>query len=109
MFVLFHFIITSLDINSDSRSPFTLNCTSSGSPATTVTWTKDGVVLRASGTYQMTQVLQDGVTATYSNLLVVRAGPYAVIGDYSCEVSNSIGSDRRNATFRGKFTDSVSQ
>ena len=64
---------------------------------------KDGVVLAASGTYQMTQILHSGITATYFNLLKVNAGPYAVIGDYSCQVSNQLGSDTRNTSFRGLF------
>ena len=51
--------------------------------------------------YRMTQILYSGITATYFNLLEVNAGPYAVIGDYSCEVSNSLGRIRRNATFGG--------
>ena len=67
-----------------------------------VTWTKDGVVLTAGSTYRMTQLLHDGVRATYFNLLEVNAGPYAVTGDYSCEVSNSLGNARRNTTFGGQ-------
>lgn len=51
----------------------------------------------------MVQILHSGITATYFNLLRVNAGPYAIVGDYSCEVSNRLGSDTRNKTFRGKF------
>ncbi len=91
--------ITSLDVTSGSS--FTLNCTSSGSPATTVTWTKDGVLLTESNIYHMTQILYSGTAATYFNLLEVNAGPYAVTGDYSREVTNLLGSAMRNATFRG--------
>ena len=93
--------IISLDVSSAATSLFTLNCTSSGSPATTVTWIKDGVVLAESSTYHMSQVLYSGPTATYYNLLEVNAGPYFVTGDYSCEVANVLGSDRRNASFTG--------
>ena len=94
--------ITSLDVISYPSPLFTLNCTSSGSPATTVTWTKDGVLLAQSNTYRMTQILYSGTTATYFNLLEVNAGPYAVTGYYSCEVSNLLGNATRNATFNGQ-------
>jgi hypothetical protein len=80
---------------------FTLNCTSSGSPATTVSWRKDGVLLTEGNTYHMTQLLHSGTSSTYFNLLEVNAGPYAVVGNYSCEVSNRLGSVTRNAVFGG--------
>lgn len=95
--------ITSLGVSSESRQLFTINCTSSGSPATAVTWTKDGVLLAESNTYRMTQVLYSGTSSTYFNLLEVNTGPYAVTGHYSCEVSNLLGNTIRNATFRGKL------
>ncbi len=80
---------------------FTLNCITTGSPATTVTWTKDGTVLAASSSYRMSQSLLNGVTATYYNYLEVLSGPYSVVGSYSCEVSNTIGRDRQNMTYNG--------
>lgn len=93
--------ITNLGTTSNLGSLFAVNCTSTGSPATRVTWTKDGVLLTESDTYRMTQVLYSGTTSTYFNMLEVNTGPYAVTGDYSCEVSNSLGSTTRNVTFRG--------
>ena len=92
--------ITSLAAISDG-SLFTLNCTSIGSPATDVTWRKDGRILSASSVYGISQILYSGRTSTYFNLLEVDAGPYAVTGDYSCEVSNLLGSDSRDANFGG--------
>lgn len=59
-------------------------------------------MLTASGMYRMTQVLHSGTTATYFNLLEVNAGPYAVTGNYSCEVANSLGVTRINAMFEGQ-------
>ena len=93
--------ITSLGMTSDFNSLFTLNCTSTGSPATTVTWTKDGALLAESDTYRMTQLLYSGTTSTYFNLLEVNAGPYAVTGDYSCTVSNLLGNATSNVTIGG--------
>lgn len=68
---------------------FTLNCTSVGSPATNVTWTKDGEIV-VNDTFEVIQILQDGVTAMYSNLLKVYSEPSDVIGVYTCSVDNSV-------------------
>ncbi len=99
--------ITSLDLSSAASLLFTLNCTSSGSPATTVAWRKYGALLSESGVYQISQILYSSTTSTYFNLLAVDVGPYGVIGDYSCEVSNILGSVTRNATFSGQFSDDI--
>ena len=94
--------ITSVGTTSDFGSLFTLNCVSSGSPASSVVWMKDGEVLSETSTYKTSQLLQNGATSTYFNLLEVNSGPYAITGEYSCEVSNSLGSDTRNVTVRGQ-------
>ena len=62
---------------------------------------KDGELLSESGMYRMSQLLQNGATSTYFNLLEVNSGPYAITGEYSCEVSNSLGTDARNITVTG--------
>ena len=75
-----------------SSSFTTLTCTSTGSPPTTVTWIKDGVTLPANETiYSFTQTLVDRATSTYNNTLTIDASFVDVIGNYSCRVSNSIG------------------
>lgn len=99
--------ISSLEATSDFGSLFTLNCVSSGSLASSVIWVKDGEVLSESDTYRMTQLLQSGTTSTYFNLLEVNSGPYAITGEYSCEVSNSLGSDTRNTTIKGQYNNLV--
>ena len=83
--------VTTLE-RSISSSFTTLTCTSTGSPPTTVTWTKDGVTLPANETiYSFTQTLVDRATSTYNNTLTIDASFVDVIGNYSCSVSNSIG------------------
>ena len=74
---------------------------STGSPATTVTWRMDDIVVTESSTYQMTQRLQNGFTATYMNYLAVNTGPYAIVGNYSCTVSNILGYDTENIIYKG--------
>ena len=60
---------------------FTLTCTSTGGPATTVTWTLDGSPQNGD-TSQITSQL----TATYSNTLTVTG---RITGNYQCSVSNA--------------------
>jgi len=68
------------DLNGESPQ-FTLNCTSTGGPATTVTWSRDNEAVSGGMT-----VLDDPVTAQYTHTLTVteRLG-----GQYQCTVSNN--------------------
>ena len=68
------------DLNGESPQ-FTLTCTSTGGPATTVTWTRDSETVSGG-----TTVLDNPVTAQYIHTLNVtgRLG-----GQYQCTVSNS--------------------
>lgn len=82
-------IITSLSVKeSNNTSVFTLNCTSTDSPATTVIWTKDGEVLSNYATYQ---IMRDGSSAAYDTLLDIQANVDDIIGTYTCSVLNSAG------------------
>ena len=71
----------------DSTTPtFTLTCTSTGGPVTTVTWMRDGEVLTENGNYNITsQVLLHPENATYNHTLTVIGRP---VGEYECIVSN---------------------
>ena len=94
--------ISSLEKTSDYGSHFTLECISFGSPATIVHWKKDGRLLADSDSHKMTQILQNGATSMYSNLLTMKSGPYALVGNYSCEVSNSLGAAAINISVEGQ-------
>ena len=94
--------VVSLQRTTGHSPNFTLNCTSTGSPATTVIWRKDETVLSSGGQYEMIQTLQDGVTATYENILVVSGTPSALLGVYSCSILNEIGTATRNITINGE-------
>ena len=60
------------------------------------------MMLSSGGQYEMTQTLQDGVTATYKNILVVSGTPSALLGVYSCSILNEIGTATRNITINGE-------
>ena len=81
------------DLNRESPQ-FTLTCTSTGGPATTVTWTRGSEIVSGGMT-----VLDDPVTAQYTHTLTVtgRLG-----GQYQCTVSNYKPSqDSANFTVHG--------
>ena len=94
--------ITSLHVS--PAAAFTLNCSSSGSPPTNVTWVKDGERLEANGTFATTQYLRDGVTSRYDSLLAVSLPPSQVVGTYTCSVENSVSAaSEETLSIQGQF------
>ena len=93
--------VTGLTYDDQSR---TLTCTSTGGPATTVTWRRDGVVITLNATYQQTKSLVDPVTSTYQTVLTI--GPslhYSrVVGTYNCTVENDRGGSSETVIVPGK-------
>ena len=73
-------------------------CISTRSPATVVSWMKDGVIIDESSTdYTLTQTITDRATSTYSNVVTVNEGvTTGVAGTYICNVSNELGSDSKD-------------
>ena len=70
----------------DAVTPvFTLTCTSTGGPATTVSWRRDGTMLSDDSTYSITSQVTDGTTSTYTHTLTVTG---RLVGEYQCSVSN---------------------
>ena len=96
-------MITDLEYGLNSEGLYTITCTTSGTPPTSVTWTKNGVVISTNDSmYQFTQVLIDRNDTIYENLLIIKGAYKDVVGDYSCTVENSLGgSDPVNRTIKG--------
>ena len=76
---------------------FTLTCTSTGGPATTVSWTVNNHTVTEDSAHNITsqitdtttatsQVLIDAETATYNHTLMVTG---RLVGGYECDVSNN--------------------
>lgn len=82
---------------------FTLNCTTSGSAASQVTWEMDGIPLVDDGLiYDFIQILREGTTSTYDNLLINYVSSVnAYSGNYACAVKNNFGNSSRQTTFYG--------
>ena len=83
----------------------TLTCESTGSPATTVSWIKDGLLLTIDGStgYTLTQTVTYRPSSTYSNVLTVsETATGGVAGTYTCNVTNDLGSHDREVVAVGK-------
>ena len=80
---------------------FTLTCTSTGGPATTVSWRRDGTMLSDDSTYSITSQVTDTETATYTHTLRVTG---RLVGEYQCSVSNirTPSGSSRSLTVAGK-------
>ena len=72
-------------------------CISSGSLATSVVWMRDGIHLTTDGSsnYTFFRSITDRAASVYTNILVANK---MVAGNYSCTVSNDLGSTSRVIT-----------
>ena len=88
-----------------NRSTLTLTCNSTGGPATTVTWRKNGAVVEVVGTtYHQSQRVVNTRTAAYENTLS-SSTVANLVGTFTCTVTNSRGSSNdRNVTLNGIYT-----
>ena len=91
--------VTSLTFDDQSR---TLTCTSTGGPATTVTWRRDGVVITLNATYQQTKRLVDLVSGTYQTVLTIDPSVGQIVGTYSCTVENVRGESSKTVVVPGE-------
>ena len=82
--------VTNLVYDSGSRA---LTCTSTGGPASTVTWRRDGAVITLNATYQQTKRVVDLVDSTYQTVLTIdpSVGQSAIGRFYECTVENTRG------------------
>ena len=93
-------IVTSLTFDVRSTS---LTCTSTGGPATTVTWRRDGVVITLNTTHQQTKRLVDAVNGTYQTVLTIdpSVDQSGIVGTYSCTVKNDRGKSSKTVDVPG--------
>ena len=93
--------VTSLAFNDQSN---TLTCTSTGGPATTVTWRRDRVVITLNATYQQTKRLVDPVMGTYQTVLTIdpSVSQSDIVGLYSCMVENDRGRSSTTVVITGE-------
>ena len=88
-------------LTSEQTAPtptFTLTCTSTGGPATTVSWTVNNCTVTEDSAHNITSLITNTTTATYSHILAVTG---RLVGDYECNVSNNWTSDRKKLVVVG--------
>ena len=93
--------VTSLTFDDQSR---TLTCTSTGGPATNVTWRRDGIVITLNATHQQTKSLVDPVNGTYKTILTINSSvdQSDIVGTYSCTVENDRGESSGTVVVTGE-------
>ena len=81
----------------------TITCTSTGGPATDVTWLKDNVNIRLTmgGLYEHSQIIISTTSATYENRLRIVDKTSEAAGTYTCEVTNLRGSVNGSLCIQG--------
>ena len=80
---------------------FTLTCTSTGGPATTVTWTVNNHTVTEDRNHHITsQILIYPEKATYNHTLAVTG---RLLGEYECIVSNTKSSASRSLNVVGMY------
>ena len=91
--------VTNVTFDDQSR---TLTCTSTGGPATTVTWRRDGVVITLNATHQQTKRLVDPVNGTYQTVLTIDPSVGQIVGTYNCTVENDRGGSSETVVVPGE-------
>ena len=94
--------VTSLTFDEQSR---TLTCTSTGGPATTVTWRRDGVVITLNATHQQTKMVVDPVNGILQTVLTIdpSVGQSDIVGNYNCTVENIRGESSETVVVPGEI------
>ena len=96
--------VTNVSIQYD-RTSQTITCTSTGGPATDVTWSKDNVNIRLSmgGLYQHSQIIINTTSATYENRLRIVDKSSEAAGNYTCSITNPRGSMNESLYIQGNY------
>ena len=96
--------VTNVSVQYD-RTSQTITCTSTGGPATDVTWSKDNVNIRLTmgDLYEHSQIIINTTSATYENRLRIVDKSSEAAGNYTCQVTNSRGSINGSLYIQGNY------
>ena len=84
----------------------TIVCTSTGGPATDVTWYKDNahiMTFNEGGTYNYSQIIINTISATYENRLRIVDKSSEAAGNYTCQVTNPRESVNGSLYIQGNY------
>ena len=96
--------VTNISVQYD-RTSQTITCTSTGGPATDVTWSKDNVniTLTMGDLYEHSQIIINTTSATYENRLRIVDKSSEAAGNYTCQVINSRGGINGSLNIQGNY------
>ena len=89
-----------------NRASQTITCTTSGGPATDVTWFKDHVEITMTSIedlYESSQIIINTINATYENRLRIVDKSSKAAGTYTCEVTNPRGNTNESLCIQGIY------
>ena len=93
-----------MEYSASGDGTYTITCSSTGSPPTTVSWIRNKAVLKnleSDGKYVASQKVIDRQSSTYDNILTIKGSYGDAVGDYICNISNSLGGDSVGKTING--------
>ena len=87
------------------RTSQIITCTSTGGPATDVTWSKDNIniTLTTGNLYEHSQIIINTTSATYENRLRIVDKSSEAAGNYTCEVTNLGGGMSESLYIQGNY------
>ena len=97
-----------MEYAASSDGTYKITCTSTGSPPTFVSWERNQVILTNSKSdekYTFSKTVIDRATSTYDNVLTIKGNFAEAVGDYTCNISNSLGSTTVEKTINGMWCD----
>ena len=89
----------SIQLLTVDKDNITITCISTGGPATTVTWMKNGECVHDSLFHTSQRVLDTG-NATYENL-ISSDNAENIVGSFTCQVCNARGCDSMSTSYSG--------
>ena len=94
--------VTNVSVQYDRTSQI-ITCTSTGGPATDVTWSKDNVNIRLTmeDFYEYSQIIINATSATYENRLKIVDKSSEAAGNYTCSITNSRGGMNESLYLQG--------
>ena len=96
--------VTNVSVQYD-RTSQTITCTSTGGPATDVTWSKDNVTIRLTmgDFYEHSQIIINITSATYENRLRIVDKSSEAAGNYTCSIINPRGGINESLYIQGNY------
>ena len=96
--------VTNVSVQYDRTSQI-ITCTSTGGPATDVTWSKDNVNIRLTmgGVYEHSQIIINTTSSIYENRLRIVDKSSEAAGNYTCHVTNTRGGMNGSLYIQGNY------